>query len=209
MTFIPPAMLAITFGELVGLVIFTVSVVSWIVNLVQGNQINRASQPKTGASIRKQSDLEIFLQDVLGGNPQQETTPAVASPQKPKQSRAQRGTQSIKDSKRERKNRPPNSNEPKQSVALLKTSHRESLPSLQASVRQGQFQGAIDSNRISEAVKQDMTFAAHRDIGSDAASDAIHRAGNIHPIARTLRDPNGLQQAIVLNEILARPKALR
>ena len=67
----------------------------------------------------------------------------------------------------------------------------------------------MEPNRIGAAVQQDIDSAVRKDLGSDATSDAVHRAGNIHPLAKALRDPQGVRQAILLNEILSRPKSLR
>ena len=67
----------------------------------------------------------------------------------------------------------------------------------------------MEANRIGAAVEQDIDSSVRRDLRPDATSDALHRAGNIHPLANALRDPQGVRQAILLNEILRRPKSLR
>lgn len=67
----------------------------------------------------------------------------------------------------------------------------------------------MSPNRIAAAVDQDIDSAVRKDLRPDATSDALQRAGNIHPLAKALRDPQGVRQAILLNEILSRPKSLR
>ena len=68
----PEPILAITPGQIIGLIIFTVSVLSWFVNIIQGNQQNQAPRPKNRPRDPVQNELEKFLQEVVGNKGQQE-----------------------------------------------------------------------------------------------------------------------------------------
>jgi hypothetical protein len=64
------------------------------------------------------------------------------------------------------------------------------------------------SNRVDAAVEKDITASVQQDLGNRAAPTVtIDRP--IHPLVGILKNPNNVRQAIMLNEILQRPKALR
>jgi hypothetical protein len=70
---------------------------------------------------------------------------------------------------------------------------------------------AIDANvkkDVDTAVQQDITDAVRKDIGTDGTLGAV-QAQTIHPLIQALRNPQGVRQAILLNEVLSRPKSLR
>ncbi len=199
----PEPILAITPGQVIGLIIFTISVLSWFVNLVKGNQPNQAPRPKNRPRDPVQSELEKFLQEVVGNKEQPERKrPA---PQ-PKQSRAP-------NDKKGGKGKPQQQRPARAETVTQRPGERAAASHLQTSaLGQGvrsHLHEHMEPNRIGAAVQQDIDLAVRKDLGPDAASDALTRAGNIHPLAQALRDPQGVRQAILLNEILSRPKSLR
>ena len=216
MILMPEPILAIAIGQVIALIIFTLSVLGWFVNLVQGNQQNGAPRPKNRPRELGQNELEKFLQEVVGGKAQPEKKPPASPPlpqQKQPSQQQQKQPRSGNDNKRGGKNKPQQQRVAREAVASQRPGDRVAQSHLQTSTLGGGVRShllsSIEPNRISEVVQHDIGFAVQRDIGSDATSDAIHRAGNIHPVAQALRDPKGLRQAIMLNEILSRPKALR
>ena len=203
----PEPILAINAGQIIGLIIFTVSVLSWFVNLVQGNQQNQAPRPKNRPRDPVKSELEKFLQEVVGNKGQQEKKrPAPPPVPQQKQPRAA-------NDKKGGKAKPPQQRPAKTETATQRPGERAAASHLQSSaLGQGVRSKLLDHmepNRIGAAVQQDIDSAVRKDLGSNATSDAIQRAGNIHPLAKALRDPQGVRQAILLNEILSRPKSLR
>ncbi|MBC8115161.1 MAG: hypothetical protein H7062_12325 [Candidatus Saccharimonas sp.] len=202
----PEPILAITPGQIIGLIIFTVSVLSWFVNLVQGNQQNQAPRPKNRPRDPVQSELEKFLQEVVGAKKQPEKkrpTPPVPQQKQPRAANDKKGGKTK-------------SQQPRPAAAATATQRpgeRAAATHLQTSAMgqgvRSHVHEHMEPNRIGAAVEQDIDSAVRNDLRPDATSDALHRAGNIHPLAKALRDPQGVRQAILLNEILSRPRSLR
>jgi hypothetical protein len=189
-----PFLAALEAPQIIGLIIFTVSVLSWFVNLVKGNQQNQAPRPKNRPRDPVQSELEKFLQEVVGNKEPERKRPAPPVPQQQKQARPA-------NDKRGGKGKPQRPGE-RAAASHLQTS------ALGQGVR-SHVHEHMEPNRIGAAVEHDIDSAVRTDLGPTAASDAVTRAGNIHPLAKALRDPQGVRQAILLNEILSRPKSLR
>lgn len=205
---LPDPILAINPGQVIGLIIFTVSVISWIVNIVQSNQQNQAPRPKNRQRDPVQTELEKFLQEVMGNKEQPERKRATPPVPQQKQSRSANEKKANKAKAQQQQQR-----QPKTESGTSRHGERVATSHLQtSSLGQGvrsHLQEYMEPNRVEAAVKQDIDASVRRDIGSDATSDAIRRAGSVHPLALALRDPQGARQAILLNEILNRPKSLK
>lgn len=203
----PEPILAITPGQIIGLIIFTVSVLSWFVNLVQGNQPNGAPRPKNRPRDPVQNDLEKFLQEVVGGKGQPEKKRS-APPPIPQQKQPRAANDKKGGKAKSQQQRPA-----KAEATTQRPGERAAASHLQTSaLGQGvrsHLRDHMEPNRVGASVQQDIDAAVRKDLGSDATSDAVNRAGSIHPFAKALRDPQGVRQAILLNEILSRPKSLR
>jgi len=203
---VPEPILAITPGQIIGLIIFTISVLSWIVNLVQGNQQNQAPRPKNRPRDPVQSELEKFLQEVVGGKAQPER-------KRPPQPLPQQKPSRAANEKKGGKAKSPQSRPARTETAMQRPGERAAASHLQTSTLGQGIRSHVlehlDSNRIGATAQQDLASTARGDLRPDATSDALSRAGNIHPLAKALRDPQGVRQAILLNEILSRPKSLR
>jgi hypothetical protein len=80
------------------------------------------------------------------------------------------------------------------------------LPSgnLGAGVRSHQL-----GNRVEASVVRDVTEPIQHDLGNRIAAATPPQEKPIHPLVKILRDPIGVRQAILLNEILQRPNAGR
>ena len=203
----PEPILALTPGQIFGLIVFTISVLSWFVNLVKGDRQNQAPRPKNRPRDPVQGELEKFLQEVVGNKGQPEkkrpTPPPVPQQKQPRAANDKKGGKAKQQQQRPAKTE----------TTLQRPGERAAASHLQTSaLGQGvrsHLRDHMEPNRIGAAVQQDIDSAVRKDLGSDATSDAVHRAGNIHPLAKALRDPQGVRQAILLNEILSRPKSLR
>ena len=208
MFLMPEPILAIGISQIIGLIIFTVSVISWFVNIIQGNKQNQAPRPKNRPRDPVQNELEKFLQEVVGNKGQPEKKRAATPPvPQQKQSRASNEKRGGKGKSQQQQR------SAKAESATQRPGERAAASHLQTStLGQGGrslLHDHIQPNRIGAAVQQDIDSAVRKDLGSDVTSDAVHRAGSIHPLAKALRDPQGVRQAILLNEILSRPKSLR
>jgi len=204
---LPELVFALGISQIIGLIIFTVSVLSWFVNLVQGDKPNGAPRPKNRPRDPVQSDLEKFLQEVVGNKGQPEkkrpTTPQGSQQKQQRQANAKNGGKGKSQQPRPAKADP----------VAQRPGERAAASHLQTSVMgqgvRSHVHSHLEPNRIGAAVQKDIDAAVLKDLGPTAENDAVVRAGNIHPLAKALRDPQGVRQAILLNEILSRPKSLR
>lgn len=201
--FVP--VLAIAVGQVIALIIFTISVLSWFVNIIQGNQPNGAPRPKNRPRDPAQSELEKFLQEVITGQqaPPERKRPAPQQKQ-PRTANEKKGNKSKPQQTPRPAKSEPVAEKPGQRLAQ---SHLQTS-ALGEGVR-SHLSDYMQANRVGAAVQQDIDAAVRHDIGSNNSSQAAQRAGSVHPLAQALRDPQGVRQAILLNEILNKPKALR
>lgn len=206
-TFIP--ILADAGGSIVFVIVLVISIVSWLVNLVQGNNPKGVKPKQRPRPDQGQSDLEKFLQEVVGNKPQpQQEKPRPA----PKQPRPQ-GQKKAK-AKQPAQQRPAAAQTPATSDrpgARLQQTHLASA-GLGESIRSNTMdQRTIDSfvkKDIDNSVRRDIDDAVQRDIGADGTLSSIQRTP-IHPLIQAMRSPGGVKQAIMMAEILGRPKSLR
>ena len=64
-------------------------------------------------------------------------------------------------------------------------------------------------NRVDAEVQRDVPAAFLNNFGQGIAPASAPQERQVHPLVKVLRDPNGVRNAILLNEILQRPKSLR
>ena len=190
-------------SQIIGLCVLVISVLSWFINLVQGNTpdgVPRAKQqnPKPRPA---RSELEVLLEQItdskkkqIGREPQaQAPRPPRPQQERPKntgrQNTARTGSQSPK----------PGAKPPTRVADMHLASSN-----LGNEVRSHQM-----GNRVDAAVQQEITAAVQHDLGNRIAAAMPAHEPAMHPLIKVLRDPNGIRQAILLNEILQRPKAKR
>lgn len=205
-TFIP--VLADAGGSIVFVIVLVISVISWLVNLVQGNNPKGVKPKQRPRPDQGQSDLEKFLQEVVGNKPQ----PQQEKPRPPKPPRPQ-GQKKAK-SKSPAQQRPAAVQAP---VAMERPGARMQQTHLATAGLGDHFRNSsIDQRSIDSVVKKDIDGtvrrdiddAVQRDIGADGTLSSIQRAP-VHPLIHAMRSPGGVRQAIVMAEILGRPKSLR
>lgn len=205
-TFIP--LLADAGGSIVFIIVLVISVISWLVNLVQGNNPKGGKPKQRPRPDQGQSDLEKFLQEVVGNKPQ----PQQEKPRPPKSPRPQ-GQKKAK-SKSPAQQRPAAAQAP---VAMDRPGARLQQTHLATAALGDNFrnnsmdQRSIDSivkKDIDGSVRRDIDDAVQRDIGADGTLSSIQRAP-VHPLILAMRSPGGVRQAIMMAEILGRPKSLR
>jgi len=217
-TFFP--VLAADFN-IVGAVILIISVLSWGFNWFKENkpeppQNRNRPRPNNGG----QSELEKFLQDVVKKNEPQPNRPA-PSPKpprpevgekkkpKPRPSPAQPQTQ-LQGARTPAAARP---------VTRLGQSSLPPLSGLGEGVRT-HVASHLETRNVDTKVERDINAGVRRDIeskvqkdvGTDLGKDTTRTAQRteaVHPLMQALRSPQGVRQAILMAEILDRPKSLR
>lgn len=206
-TFIP--ILADAAGSIVFVIVLIISVISWLVNLVQGNnpkgiKPNQRPRPDQG-----QSDLEKFLQEVVGNKPQPQREKPRPAP-KPNRPQGQKKGKS----KSPAQQRPAATQAPvavERPGARLQQTHLATTALAENLHNTSINQRSIDTfvkHDIDAAVRRDIDVAVQNDIGVNGTSSSIQRTP-VHPLILAMRSPSGVRQAIMMSEILARPKSLR
>jgi len=172
-------------GSIVFVIVLIISVISWIVNLAQGN--NPKGKPKGRDA---QSELEKFLRSVTQQGPAEEPRPAPKQ-QKPRQKQADKKANRPKTPQR---SGPAPAPVPERPGARLSQTHLESSIGVGLS---------SSGPGVGAAVQHDIVEAVQRDMGHDGTVGTARVQE--HPLIQTLRNPVGVRQAILLTEILNRP----
>lgn len=197
-------------SQIIGLCVLVISFLSWFVNLIQGNKPQGGVRPKPQKPQSKpvQSDIETLLQQLTGEKPKpkparREQTQTAPSPRPPKPPR-DRG-----------KNSPATTSPRNPSPGKTAARTVPAIPAILADspLVASQIGSEVRSqhlgNRVDTAVNRDITAAVQHDLGKDIAVIGRANSEPIHPLVKVLRDPGGVRQALILNEILQRPKGLR
>lgn len=193
--------LAADIGNYVGLAILVITVLGWIVNAIKGNDADGKPLPKRQKPKRDlRSELEVFLEElqkpqepVKQPEPQApRAQPNRQRPPKPAKSQAAQSKPSQKTAKTK-----PTSSRPGQSV-------REHVASF------------VSDNRVAAEVQQHMSRRVDQAVEQDLAGGTVAavepstvRRAPPHPLLSLLAKPEGMRQAILMNEILQRPRTLR
>ena len=198
-----PILAALDIGQIFWLIVVAISVVSWIVNVVQGNPQNGAPRPQNRPKDPVQSELEKFLQEVVGGKrPAEQNRPAVP------QQKQSRNANEKKDGK-SKQQRPAKSSSSSQRQGERVVQSVMPTTNFDEGLRSQHLQTTVEPGRIGAAIQRDIDGAVLKDLGSDRSRETGQRADNPHPLIAALRNPAGVRQAILLNEVLGKPKALR
>ena len=209
-------------GSIVFVIVLIISVISWIVNLVQGNKPNGKPGNRPRPGNQGQSELEKFLQQVVGNKPEPEPEkkrPAAANkparaaggekkggkskPQSQRPSTAQRPAASA---------RPTPADRPGARLSqthLTPTTVGDGVRGLGSSPLEPRNVDGLVIQNVGATVQRDIGDAVRRDIGVDGTLLVAAQRAPVHPLIQALRNPQGIRQAIMMSEILNRPKSLR
>jgi hypothetical protein len=207
--FIP--VLAIGAGTIVTFIVLSVYVLSWLANLAQGNKPNVPKPRNRPRPNNGPSELEKFLQDVIKKS-EPESRPAPPKPPRP-----------AGEKKKARQASNPNAAPPQAArpAAAKRPATRLSQTHLQTSTKLGDgvrshLASHLDPRNVDNQVEKDISAGVQRDIDRNVRKDlgsdltaAMPRQVVEHPLMQALRNPQGVRQAILMAEILNRPKALR
>ena len=186
-------------SQVIGLCVLVVSVLSWFVNIIQGNTPDGVPRPKQQNPKPRpaRSEIEALLEQVTGD--------------KQKQARREQQNQAPRPP-RPQQERPKNngrSTSPRPGIQPAKQAARIADTHLADSNLGNEVRSHHMGNRVDAAVQKEITAAVQHDLGNRIAAAKPPQEQSIHPLVKVLRDPNGIRQAILLNEILQRPKAKR
>jgi hypothetical protein len=204
--------LAVDFSEILGVCVLVITVLSWFVNVVKGNTpdgVPRATpKPKPKAQTGR-SEIEALLQQLSGEKPKPERRESPKPPKPQPQPQPERGRSKPKPTAPSRSSSAGSATS--RPFARVSESH---LPSsnLGSDVRSHHLGNRVDAevrHDVSEPVRKDIRAAVQHDLGNRIAPAAAVADKPVHPLVKILRDPDGVRQAIILNEILQRPKSRR
>ena len=190
-------------SQVIGLCVLVVSVLSWFVNIIQGNTPDGVprKKPQKPNPPAARSEIEVLLEQITGDKQKQgrrEQQSQVPRPPRPQQERPKNVGRSTS---------PRTGMQPAKPV--VKQSARVAETHLASSNLGNEVRSHHLGNRVEAAVQQEITAAVQHDLGNRIAAARPPQEQSVHPLVKVLRDPNGIRQAILLNEILQRPKAKR
>ena len=203
-------------SQIIGLIVLVVSVLSWFVNVIQGNtpdgtpRQNKANgkakikpKPPTG-----RSELEALAQQLAGEKnrprPEQASQLQPQRPPKPPVDRNRPKTNPTQQRPIPQRTVPQRPGQPAARPAPRVSETHLASSNLGASVR-----GHHLANRVEEAVEREIAAPVRQDLGTRTSLIQAVPEQFVHPLVKMLREPNGMRQAVLLNEILQRPKSTR
>ncbi len=198
-----PLLLAFDVGEVFGIIILVLTVLGWFVKAVKGQGENQPPV-KRGNPKPVRSEIETFLEE-LSGNAPKRPPARPQPPNKPPVAKAPK-----KPNKQPPGEKPPKAPKP---VASLADKHLGSS-NLGSGVR-SHVSSYMQKDRVAAEVQQDLKNRIADEVRADLGSAkmtstaAVVKPAPVHPLVTLLRDPQGVRQAIALQEILQKPRALR
>jgi len=214
LSFVNPV-LAIKIDTMVFIIVFTISILSWIVKTIQEIQANTPKRQEKKKQQGGQSDLERFLEEIVGnkrppdkqGDEQRQAeekrTPQ-ASQKVPQRSKSKGSRQG-----QDKKNSRPKSSPLAQSRGLGSQKEKLGDRISSTSLPTAALGEAVRTTVQSSIAENKIDLALKTELGTDESLMSNSVQSKPHPILQTLRNPDGVRQAILVSEILSRPKALR
>ena len=209
-------------GQLIGFVIFVVvMIMSWIVKVIGG--VNQAAPPARGRQPQPprsrgdglQREIDRFLREVGGGRKRGEEVAIEIVPEQERQRPRQ---------KPRPKTRPPAAQPPETDQHVkpgTNIAQRESIVSKNLGAGLREHLQEYMENRVEEHAEEHLSHNVEASVfehlgeftgGAAEQGDleTTHRSSAAaRQIVSLLRDPDGIQQAILINEILSRPLTRR
>lgn len=208
----PPVLADLDVGNILGIIFLVVSVLGWFVKVVKG-QADEAPRPpvQRPEGERMRTEVETFLEEISAPNvkrPPAKANPPQRPAERPRPAASKSGKKSAKQQPVAKPKQAP------KPIASLSEKHLRSS-NLGEGVR-AHVTDYMQSERIAAEVRQDLAglipAQVQAKIGRGASVSAVATstaAAPVHPLITLLRNPQGIRQAIVLQEILKRPKSLQ
>lgn len=201
------AVLAAAEGGIVTVIFVVVAIISWIINISKGAQQQQAKRKESSQATQ---DLEKFIRGLSGQN-----SPEPEKKRQPKQQKQPKKPQAAKQkppAQRSPIQRPVERPADRPGTKLAQThlapmAGGDGVRSHVASHMEPRNVDAQVRQDVDRTVQRDIAEAVRQDIGVDGTSIVNQREE--HPLIQVLRNPQGVRQAIIMAEILNRPKPLR
>jgi hypothetical protein len=227
MWFSPPnPVFAIGMDNLLTVVLVVIMILGWLINFVNSQQKPPAAggrpRPPRPRDTRLSDEIDNFLQEVTGsGRKKPKETPLeLVFDEEPQRRSPPRVRKRPDQAGRTRQRQTPQPKRTQPDSSTVERRPARDSNRLESSIPAHQ----VDSmeNRIAHQVEDYLSHDVNESVakhlgsfsGGDAARSTATSSGRASPararrIVGLLRDPVGIRQAIVINEVLSRPKALR
>jgi len=209
-------LLAADVGNYIGLAILVITVLGWIVNAIKGNDADGKPLPQRNKPKRDlRSELEVFLEELQQPQKPQEPAPQPERPIAPQKQQAQRQANPRQQS---HKPRPPKAPKPQPTASkpAPKPQKSKNLAAKSGQSLRDHVSSFVSDNRVSAEDQQRMAHRVDQAVQQDLSGGTVApvepaevRRTTPHPFLVMLARPEGMRQAILMNEILQRPKSLR
>lgn len=198
----PGLVLAVDVGQLIGLAVLVISIISWLVNLIKGEGNNAPAAKRAAPQKDLRSEIEVFLEELNKPPVRQEAPrPAPKRAPAPPQPKAKQQKQPQQQKKRtEPISKRPVTTESRPSSNLGAGVRQHVAEHLAAGQVTAQAQQHI-GNRIESSVTHDL--------GTSSTNLHMERNVPVHPLYTLLTQQGGMRQAILVHELLQKPRALR
>lgn len=204
-----PLLLAADVGNWIGLAVLVLTVLGWIVNAIKGNDPDGKPLPQRPRPKRDlRSEIDVFLEELQQRPAEPRKEAPRPAPQPPREtSERPRGDKPRKSNPQQpkaAKSKSPKPTAPKPAASQPGQGIREHVSTYMAGNRVAAEVQQHLAHRVDEAVQRDLsggTVAPVQSVSSPVAAP--------HPLMAMLLRPEGVRQAILLNEILQRPRVLR
>ena len=208
-----PLVLAAGFGNFFLPTILVVAIISWFITYIQDKMPgNDPRAPKPGGNPQPKpqgpTNIEDMLRQLAGDK-------KVVKPQNQpaQQSEKRQPPQPKRQTQRERPRGKPVPPVPTPPIARAPLSTRQKPPVHDSNLPISNLGTAVASHhladRVDKSVQREIVEKVDADLGRRTTLTEPAKQTQTHPLVKLLRDPNGVRQAILLNEILQPPKSRR
>lgn len=228
---LPPLLAAVDLGPIITVAIMLISFIGWLSNVINGANKGKGPQPPRPQpkprDRRVQDEIEAFLKEVTG---QQQAPRPLADPEverrvampsrDPEAAPVRPAPRSKKTPKPPKPKAAPGSN-PQRGTPGSTFDQRRLAGKADVSQSQS-LAGRMAERDVAAAARSTVqsvqpsvshhfgTFTAENSTGRQAANETLRRAETpASELLKRLRTPGGVRQAIILSEILNRPRRFR
>jgi len=218
--------LAADAGIIIFIIIMALSGINWLMNNLGGN--NQPQRPAGGVRPRRepnrglQAEIDKFLAEVGGNKPQHQQKQRKTPQPKPASPRTQKPARMpVPAQERKRQRVQPQPEKPKPKRKSLETKHSKKPISWEmGDTVRSHVQQHLPSGHLDKIIQQDLghqledsitTRFGKLDDALQLEGDQSHsgRSDTAQKLVNLLRDPEGVRQAILVNEVLSQPLAMR
>lgn len=189
--------------EVIGIIAFVIWILGMIIRAVKNNQEAAPVRPRRELETAR-TEIETFLEEISGKSPKRPP----ARPNPPKRPPLAKG-------KKPKPMEPAAKPESQSRTRVSLTEQHLQTSNLGAGVR-SHVSAFIQADRVAAEVQRDVPNRIAQEVAADLGPRELTstmapsiKPVPVHPLIRLLRDPQGVRQAIALQEILQKPRGLR